>query len=259
MERKPRILVYDVETTPLIGTAYGTYNTNIMQVLQHPYMLCFSYRWLDERKTYNVALRDFPVRYKADSKDDKDVVRELWHLFNEADVVVAHNAKGFDNKVANGRFIVHNMLPPSPFKTVDTLLEARKIGKFSNNKLDVLGQQLQIGRKTKATHGQLLDGVLDKQKVAWNKMVTYNNQDVNLLIRLYKRLLPYMTRHPNLATISHMPETCPTCNGTHLQRRGFYEAATYTYQRYVCKDCGSWNRFRLSEKEIEKPTYVKAL
>jgi hypothetical protein len=259
MERQPRILLYDVETTPLTGTAYGTYNTDIIEVLQHPYVLCFSYRWLNERKTHNVALRDFEARYRADPKDDEDVVLALWYLFDEADILIAHNAKGFDNRVATGRFIVYKKTPPSPYKTVDTLLVARKIGKFSNNKLDVLGQQLQIGRKSKVTHGQLLNGVLSGQKVAWNKMVAYNNQDVNVLLRLYLRFLPYIDNHPNLATISHMPDACPKCGHRHLQRQGYYYGNTYTYQKYVCVDCGGWGRVRLSEKGIEKPLYVNAI
>ena len=50
----------------------------------------------------------------------------IFATLDEADIVVAHNAKKFDNRVAAARFMYHGFLPPSPFKTVDTPLAARR-------------------------------------------------------------------------------------------------------------------------------------
>ena len=254
--KEPKILLYDIEVTPMLGWVYGTYNTNVIKVEQHSYLMCFSYRWLNSKKTNNIALIDFPARFKKDSKDDYDVVRELHSLLNEADIVIAHNATGFDNKVATGRFITHNMRPPSPYRTIDTLTVARSKAKFSSNKLDILGQQLQLGRKSKETHGQLWQDCLQGDQRAWKKMIKYNNQDVDLLLALYKRFLPYISNHPNLGVITQR-EGCPKCGGRKLHSRGQRYTNTGMYRRLQCMDCGGWCAERLSDKdEYEKPMYV---
>lgn len=254
-ERQARILLYDLEVTPLKGWAYGEWKTDILHVEQYSYVLCFSYRWLGE-PIKTVSLLDFPVRYEADPTDDLDVVKELWRLFDQADIIIAHNNDRFDMRVANGRFMVHNLTPPSPVKTVDTLKAYRRWARFSSNALDKLGRQLELGRKTKTTYGQLWLDCVNGSESAWKKMVRYCEQDVRLLERLYLRIRPYITNHPNVATLAHLPDACPKCGHNRLQRRGYYSATTYTYQRYVCKKCGGWGRVRLSEGHIIKPTYV---
>lgn len=255
--KKVRILAYDLEVTPMLAWAYGMYDTNILEVEQYPYILCFSYQWLDEKKVHSVSLPDFPARYRKDPTDDLDIVKALHRLLDEADVVIAHNANGFDNKVSNARFLVHNLAPPSPFKSVDTLAVARSKAKFSSNKLDLLGQQLDLGRKTNETHGSLWRACVDGDKRAWSKMVKYCEQDVRLLIDLYNRFLPYMTNHPNLATISQKEDVCPKCGGSRLHSRGTRATTTAIHRRFQCQDCGGWCAERISDKEeFVRPTYV---
>jgi len=254
--KQPKILLYDLEVTPMLGWVYGTYNTNVIKIEQHSYLMCFSYRWLGEKKTYNVSLVDFPARFKKDKTDDYDVVKALHRVLDEADIVIAHNASGFDNKVSTGRFIAHELRPPSPYRTIDTLTIARSKAKFSSNKLDVLGQQLHIGRKTKETHGQLWQDCINGDATAWKKMIKYNNQDVDLLIELYKRLLPYINNHPNLSAITQR-DGCPKCGSIRLNSRGQRITNTVVYRRLQCQDCGGWCAERIADRdEFEKPTYV---
>jgi len=256
---KPKILIYDLEVTPILGYTYGLYDTNVIEIVRESYIMCFSYRWLGENKTYNIALTDFPARYKLNPHDDIDVVKALHKLLDEADIVVAHNANRFDNKVSTGRFLTHNLLPPSPYFTVDTLTVARGKAKFSSNALDKLGQHLEIGRKTKVKHSDLWKACVDGDRKAWAKMVKYCNQDVDLLHKLYLRLRPYINNHPNLANISQRPDSCPRCGGTHLQSKGVRHTAVGSYRRFICKNCGAYVRERTQEKgEYVKPTYVNA-
>lgn len=255
--KKVRILLYDLEVTPMLAWVYGMYQTNVIEVEQYPYILCFSYRWLDEKKIHSHSLVDYPARYKKDDTDDYDVVKELHSLLDEADIVVAHNANGFDNKVANARFLAHNLSPPSPYKTVDTLSVARSRAKFSSNKLDLLGQQLHLGRKTKETHGSLWRACIDGDSKAWAKMVKYCEQDVKLLVSLYERLLPYINNHPNIAVISGREDACPRCGGRRIHSRGTRSTNAKTYRRFQCYDCGAWLSERTSDKEeFTSSTYV---
>ena len=49
----------------------------------------------------------------------------LEKFISEANVVIAHNGVRFDTKKVRARMLVHGMLPPTPFKQVDTLQIAR--------------------------------------------------------------------------------------------------------------------------------------
>lgn len=253
--KHPRILFYDLEVSPILGYTFGTYDTNVIHIVEHSYILCFSYYWYGDKKVHHYALPDFKT-YKKDKKDDYELVKKLYELLNEAQVVVGHNAKGFDNKVAMARLINHNFRPPSPFKTVDTLTVARSKAKFSSNKLDLLGQQLHLGRKSKETYGDLWQGCLEGDMKSWNKMVKYCDQDVKLLYDLYIRFRPYITNHPNLNAFSGRSFACPVCQSSDLQRRGTVINGSGSYQLYWCKECGSWPRERVADKEIGRPDIV---
>lgn len=98
---KPRILFIDIETAPNIGYTWGKWETDVMAFLENWYILCFSYCWLDE-KVKCVSIPDFHGYKKT--RNDKEVVKRMWDLLNEADVVVAQNGDNFDIKKINTRF-----------------------------------------------------------------------------------------------------------------------------------------------------------
>lgn len=257
-EREAKILVYDLEITPTLGYTYGLWQTNVIKVEQQPYLMSFSYRWYgDKTKTICRALPDMET-YKVDPTNDYLLVKELWHLFDEADVVVAHNAARFDNRVATAFFLEHGLLPPSPYKTVDTLQAAKRYARFGSNSLNSLGDLFNLGQKTKETHGGLWYDCLQGDKKAWAKMKKYNDQDVNILYKLYEKLRPWITNHPNIARITNRPESCPKCGSHKLQQRGQRTTNVSRYFRYHCQDCGGWcaGRQAFRKDEDVKPSYV---
>ena len=60
--------------------------------------MCFSYKWEGQKAAKVIALPDFDL-YGEDPENDREVVQALWDLFDEADVVVAHNGDKFDRYV----------------------------------------------------------------------------------------------------------------------------------------------------------------
>jgi DNA polymerase elongation subunit (family B) len=251
-----KILLYDLEITPILGWSYGIWNTNIIEVERSAYIMCFSYMWYGEKKKdiKCISQIDFPSNYKSHPYDDGKITKKLHELLEEADIVIAHNAKGFDNKVAMGRMIYHNMLPPSPFATIDTLTVFRSKFKFSSNSLDKLGQELKIGRKTKTTHGKLWRDCVGGDRKAWAKMIRYCKQDVWLLHNLYERARPYISNHPNIS--HHDIDICPRCGSRNLHYRGYRHTNTSSFRRIQCMDCGGWTRERLHDKNLPRPKYV---
>ena len=240
IQKKAKILLFDIETAPAKGWFWGVWETNVIEVEQHGYMLSFSAKWLGEKKVTTYTLADFRG-HKAGSTNDKKLVQKLAEMINEADVVVAHNGDRFDITTTNTRMIANGLKPLSPVKTVDTLKVARNKFKFLSNKLDDLGNFLGIGRKIAHTGKHLWFGCMNNDSKSWATMKKYNEQDVKLLEAVYLKLLPWMTNHPNLNVLNGTHCSCSHCGSSHLQKRGFAITRTGMKQRYQCQDCGAWD------------------
>lgn len=255
--RKPKalkgvkILYFDIETAPTLGHVWGLYEQNVIAVEKDWYMLCWAAKWSGSREVITAALPDFPL-YKKDKENDREVVKALWKLLDEADIVIAQNGDGFDIKKANARFIQHGLLPPTPYKTVDTLKVARRYFKFDSNKLNDLGKYLGVGQKIQTGGFTLWKGCLQGDLKAWKKMIRYNVQDVILLEDVYLKLRPWMTTHPNLNLYRHSVYNCPNCGSNQTEKRGLVHTRASSQQRYHCRSCGAWSQGSLKGTGVIK-------
>lgn len=251
-----KILLYDIETSPLITYSWQIYEANAIKVIKDTQILCFAYKWLGDKKVKVVGQNDFKG-YKPGVNDDKAVVQALWELFNEADVVVAHNGNSFDQKVVQSRMMVHDISPPEPYQQIDTKLVTRRYARFTSNKLDDLGKSLELGQKLDTGGFKIWEGCMAGDNKSWAKMKQYNEQDVVLLEQLYKRILPWITNHPALNVLDGRPESCRNCGGTDIIAGTKYRATSQKlYQYYRCKACGAVHKSRIPEYATERPNYV---
>ncbi len=240
--KKLKILLYDIETSPSLGRYFELYKEgNIVWKETDWYILSFAWKWLGEKQTHVLSLPDFPL-WKKDKENDKSLVAYLHSLFDDADIIIAHNGNSFDQKKSNARFIFHGFPPPEPYKQIDTKLVAKRYFKFDSNKLDDLGDYFKIGKKLQTGGIQLWKDCLNGDKKAWAKMCKYNKQDVILLEKVYLKMLPWMDSHPNIALMRGEIEACPNCGSNHVQKRGFGFNASSKYQRIQCMNCGSWKK-----------------
>lgn len=243
MKTNKKILLYDIETSYTEGAVWGLYEQNVVAVLEEPFMISFSWKWLGESQTHVLALPDMG-NYKKNKKSDKELVGQLWALFDEADIIIAHNGNSFDQKWTYARFVVNGYKPPSPAKYIDTKLVAKSKFRFNSNSLNSLGKYFGCGQKLDTGGIDLwIDCIKHDIPSAWNLMCKYNKQDVVLLEQVYLKMLPFMTNHPNMNVVNDTRGACSNCGGTHLQKRG--KQGTYPnrmYQRLQCMGCGAWNR-----------------
>lgn len=252
---KPRVLIYDIETSPNLGWIWGKWEQNVIKFEQEWHMLCFAYKWLGEKATHVVALPDFEG-YKKDPTNDRDLVKVLWDLFEEADVVIAHNGNQFDQRKSNARFLAHGFDPPVPYVAIDTLKVARRYFNFNSNKLGDLGEVLRVGAKAETGGFDTWLGCMNGNRNSWAKMKKYNKQDVVLLEKVYLRLRPWIDNHPGMNILTGRLDACPKCSHGVLQKRGFKFTKTLTYQRYQCQGCGGWSQSRASIKAAERVVYT---
>lgn len=235
--KRPRILILDIETFPNIAYVWAKYQQNVIRYVQQSCIATYAAKWLGGKEIVVRGLDDFEG-YKPKSYDDSKLVKELWQLFEEADLIVAHNGDEFDIKVVQARFAFHKMKPPSPFKTVDTKKATKKVFRLNSNKMDDIGDQYGLGRKIK-TDFDLWEGCINGDPIQWAKMKKYNRHDVVMQERLYLMLLPWVDNHPNF---TNGEVACPKCGSTRIQWRGIQRAVTRSYRRFQCQKCGGWGR-----------------
>lgn len=250
-----KILFYDLEVSPRLGWYYGTYDVTPIKEERQPILLSVAWKWLGEKETHCLTLYD---RQLVDPFNDKMLVNELWNLLDEANIVIGHNSKRFDDKMANFFFLKHNMSPPSPYQEFDTLQTAKKYFKFDCNKLDYLGRTLVGEGKTDLTYGDcwedLLTGNKKEKKRASETMKIYNKNDVDLLEKIYYKILPWATNHPNVALSAGQEHICPRCGkASEFQVRAYRRTGLQVNAiQYQCKNCKSYVTRRLTKEEREE-------
>ena len=237
---EPKILIVDIETAPHLGYVWGFYDQNVLGYKERGYLLSIGYKWLGDKKVQVKSLRHYKG-YKGGNSTARQLTKDLWDLFNEADVIVAHNGKSFDVKMAKQWFVQYRLGPPSFFHVVDTKIEAKKIGRFPSNKLDQLGDQLGLGRKMQHQGFELWLGCMAGNDKDWSTMERYNRRDVELEEELYLELRPYMDSHPNIALLKGLDHACTKCGSADLQKRGVRRTQISVAQRWQCKTCGGYS------------------
>jgi uncharacterized protein YprB with RNaseH-like and TPR domain len=188
-----KILLLDIETTPMQVYAWGLWDQNISidQIIKSTEMLCFGARWLDGKK----------VIFKSVYHDGKkEMLKELHKLMDEADLLVGWNSAAFDHKHINREFLENKMAPPSPTKDLDLMSITKANFLFPSNKLDYVAQKLDVGAKVKHSGFKLWIRCMAGDKKAWKEMKEYQIQDVNLLVDLYHELLPWFVGKASATT-----------------------------------------------------------
>lgn len=245
-----KVLLIDIETTPMLGWAWKKWEANLLHLERDWELLMVGYKWLHE-KDVRLLSRRFLT--------EPELVEDTRELLEKADIVVAHNGDSFDIKKLQAKMAEFKLSPPSPFKTVDTCKVAKNHFAFSSNKLDDLGQLLQLGRKQDTGGFQLWLDVMDGKQEACKRMESYCKQDVALLEKLYMQLRPWTPRHPNMAVYVNSGElSCSCCGGTEVEEtKNPYYTNSSAYRKYRCLSCGAWSRLRKADGVV-RPSSIMA-
>ena len=179
-----KILLLDIETTPLQVYTWGLWDQNIgiNQIIKTTEMLCFGAKWLGQKK----------VTFKSVHHDGKQAMLEQLHqMMEEADVLVGWNSAAFDHKHINREFLENGFQPPSITKDLDLMSVVKANFQFPSNKLDYVAQKLGVGAKFKHSGFELWIGCMEGDNKSWAEMKKYQIQDVELLDKLYDILVPW--------------------------------------------------------------------
>jgi len=253
----PKILMLDIETTPIpvwawsLGKQY--IQTHSMMKDSNGkiidwYVLSWSAKWLYDDK----GLSDVLTSEEAVSRNDERILRSVWKLLDEADIIIAHNGDKFDLRKIKARFLSNGIMPPMPYKTIDTLKVARKEFALTSNKQDYITRLLGVQKKLD-TDFQLWVDCMNGDTEALKKMEEYNKHDVLGLEQMYLKLRPYISGHPNIAVMME-ENVCSTCGSDSLNNVGkYYFTGSSRYELYYCNGCMSPHirgKNNVSEKNI---------
>lgn len=242
---QPKILLLDIETAPDVVWTWGMYQANAIAVKENWYILSYAAKWFHEDRITVRGLDDFD-EYSGGSSTEYDLLKELWYLLDEADIVVAHNGASFDIKKVNARLIDQDFTPYSPVKVVDTKRDLKKVANYSSNRLNWLCKQFKIGSKTMEHQDfQMWQGCMNGDKDSWKQMKKYNKHDVKLLEQLYIKIAAWIPQ----PDYRNGKEVCanPSCGSSSIIKKGKVLAMTRIYQSYLCNYCGT--RFRGKKSE----------
>ena len=244
LKPQPKILVYDIETAPILGYVWGLWNNDIglNQIESDWYILSWSAKWLGSDPK-DIMYQD--QRDAENIENDKELLEGIWKLLDEADIVITQNGKKFDQKKLNARFIINDMQPPSSYRHIDTRQIARKTFGFTSAKLEYMTDKLCVKYK-KLKHAKfagfsLWTECLKGNEEAWNEMEIYNKHDVLSLEELYGKMAPWDNTINFGAYTDSEIHVCK-CGSVEFKKSGFHHTNAGRYQKYKCKACGHETR-----------------
>lgn len=245
---KPRILLYDIETSPIIAQMWSMWQQGfgLNQIENDWFILSFAAKWLGEDEVFY-----YDQSQAENIEDDSYLLSKLWDLLNEADIVIGQNIKKFDTKKVNARFILNGFPKPSIYRQIDTLTIAKDQFGFTSNKLeymtDKLCQNVSKSKHQKFPGHMLWSECLKGNQEAWAEMKAYNTDDVLSLEELYNLLSSWDNKLPNFDVYCD-----EVLDMSVWEKDGFVYTNLGKYQRYRNKVTGQQKRSRVNLLSKEK-------
>ncbi len=234
MNDKPRILAFDIEIAPIISYiwALGKQYVGVEQVKEDWYILAWAAKWVGDPASKTIYRR---VKTLG---NDKDIVKELAALLEQADGILTQNGASFDVKKVNARAAIHKLPVIRTPSHTDLLKEDRKVFKFTSHKLSYVTNTLNVKYK-KLDHREypgieLWKAILAGDKRAWACMQKYCIHDVLSTEETYLILRKWI-KDPAL----YGKEKCRHCGGRTFMSLGIRALKSEKYRRLNCKQCGN--------------------
>jgi len=230
----PKILLFDVETSFYHFVGWGTYKQFIQhyQITKHQYIISWAAKWLYDDNVQS----DVVTPEESKNRDDGRILKSIWKLLDEADIVIGHNGDRFDLRKLRWRFLSKDMQPPSPFRVIDTLKVARREFFAPSYKQDFLTKYFKLKNKLPTEFQLWIDceeGIPERLK----EMVKYNRHDVIGLEQVYLKLRPYIHNHPNLGVLMDK-DVCPNCGADDIiETDAEYITSANKFPVYRCNSC----------------------
>ncbi len=251
---QPKILIFDIETAPITAYTWGLFDQNIAlnQIKSDWHLLSWGAKWLGDSPSKVMYMDNSNAK---NIQDDKQLVKGLSDLLNEADIIITQNGDSFDVKKLNARAAINGLPPIKPVRSTDVLKESRKVFKFTSHKLEymsaVLNKKYQKLKHEEYPGFDLWSAILKGDKKAWAVMKKYCVHDVLATEEAYQTLQGWI-KTQNMASFMDDDQVRCRCGSLNLHPRGFAHTETGKFQVFRCSDCGKWPRGKQNLLSLEK-------
>lgn len=242
LTKKPKILFYDIETSPLRAWVWRMGEQRVGQhQLDSKYdrydIITLCYEWGHSNKRYTL---DWGVK----AKNSKKLVEKFTALCDEADIVIGKNNKRFDDKHMN-TLRLHHGLPGRPdllSKVDDLESQMRKHFYLPSYGLDYFSNMLGFGGKNNMCMQDWIDIIEGNQTLAakkLKKMVKYCSKDVSDTKKMWYLTAKHFQPKLNLSAVKS-GLCCISCGSTNIHKNGTKMSGKTKYQTYMCREHGGY-------------------
>lgn len=238
-----KTLILDIETSPILAYVWGIRDQviGLDQIHTDWHIMAWSAKWLGDKAIHYYDVRKHPG-------NDLPILKPLWEMLNEADIVITQNGRRFDSKKINARFMLNHMKRPSPYRHFDTYELVKDVAAFTSNRLEYLTGQF-CEKHKKSSHAKyggwrLWIECLKGNKTAWDEMKAYNIKDVLSTEELYLKIRAWAPeKFPKVYEMTDAAKECGSCGYVGKMIEGkLRKAKTKKYRQHTCPKCGSWQK-----------------
>ena len=251
MSKKPKILIYDIETAPALAWIWKPgYGINVAPSQLHKDsrwdIITIAYKWYGQK---TVHCLDWGLK----KQNSREMLAKFLTVWEKADAVITYNGDSFDNKRIQTLAAKHGLKPFAPVMSLDLFPLVKKHFSLLSNSLDEVAKYFGVGRKIK-TDMSLWTGVMYKDAQSLRDMRTYNKGDVVVTEEVLDRISEYVDWKKKIAVFINKDSqiTCPNpaCLSDNVRKNGWYIAKTIKHYRLECKDCSNqWATTKRLNKE----------
>lgn len=247
-------MIWDIETSPNIGLFWRPgYKVSLSHdnIIQERAIICICWKWEGDKSVHHL---------QWDEGCDRDLCSEFLEIAKTADELIAHNGDKYDVKFFNSRCAFHGLDPAPIWKTVDTLVIARRRFGFNSNRLDYLGKFLLGEGKLETGFGLWKDILLKNCPVAMKKMVKYCKQDVVLLEKVWQKIGAYHAPKSHAGVAQGLGKwTCAHCGCEDVRVSKTRYTTMGTAQKQMrCGECHKYYTISMTAHEEWKEHLAEA-
>lgn len=230
---KPRIFVWDLE--------FHATQTRWFGLKIYPgYIICFCCKELGKSKMTTLSMLTHPGK---DPTDDRKLVRAIGNHLRQADLHIFHYGSSCDYKFIQTQLMKYGFPPlPHPPMMVDTCKVAQtKLG-LKSNSLKTLAEFFKLPiQKMPMTEEEWYKAFAGDKRLL-KKTERRCRSDVLITEKIYEKLRPLMTNHPDMSRLIGKTKGCPACSSLFRRANGLRASSKTTYRRVVCLNCGYWDQ-----------------
>lgn len=202
-------------------------------MVSRPRIMCFAAKWhsSDEMIYHEERGRNGTAR----------MVKAMWDLVNEADVLVTFNGDRADIPWMKEEFRYAGLPKPMPSKSIDLYKQLKGEFKLPYRSLRYAAREFGNIPKLENDGLDLWERCEQGDEAAWAQMRAYNEQDVLATEDLWFDTLPWLNGTTHMGVLIGDGESrCPNCGSTDLVAQD-RPARAYVreYQAYRCGECRS--------------------